>query len=245
MAPIPKGGCVGEKGGLPLYVLVNFHEPSEQSRLCGMLRTWMELNCVSMDIITAEKPVLPMESVIVFWDLDGPELPPVPQGQSCALFLCSRDPQRAVDSYAFHPDGFLTKPVTIDQLWNAMLRCANLWFGSLLRLELLSERVKVGIPFRNLVWAEGTRRGCLIHTPHQTITIREALYQLEERLPETIFARCQRSFVVNFNHVQEITGGSLILSDGTELSLSRGSKAHVLEAYRRFCQLRYGGGGGA
>ena len=47
----------------------------------------MELNCVSMDIITAEEPVLPLESVIDFWDLDGPGLPPVPPGESCALFL--------------------------------------------------------------------------------------------------------------------------------------------------------------
>ena len=63
---------------------------------------------------------------------------------------------------------------------------------------------------------------------------------MEERLPETVFTRCQRSFVVNLTHVREIAGNSLFLSDGTEISLGRGIKAGVLEAYQRYRALRYG-----
>lgn len=121
-----------------------------------------------------------------------------------------------------------------------MLRCTRFWFASLVRLEVFCDRVKIGIPFKNLIWAEGTRRGCLIHTSHQSISAREPLYRLEQRLPETVFTRCQRSFVVNLGHVREIAGNSLFLNDGTEISLGRGNKAGVLEAYRRFRRLRYG-----
>lgn len=224
-----------------MHILVHFQNPIERADLCRTLRTWMDLSCVSMDIETEETAVVPHTPTIVFWDLDGPSLPPpVRQGPACALFLCSRDPQRAIDSYSFHPTGFLTKPVSMDQLWSAMLRCTRFWFASLVRLEVFCDRVKIGIPFKNLIWAEGTRRGCLIHTSHQSISAREPLYRLEQRLPETVFTRCQRSFVVNLSHVREITGNSLFLNDGTEISLGRGNKAGVLEAYRRFRRLRYG-----
>lgn len=230
----------GEAKGF-VDILVHFHAPEEQAALCGMLRDWMELSCVSMDILPVRGNAVPLTSAIIFWDLDSPiPPPPVHHVQDCALFLCSRDPQRAIDSYSFHPAGFLTKPISRDHLWNAMHRCADFWFSSLLRLEVLSDRVKIGIPFRNLIWVEGTRRGCLIHTSHQSITAREPLYQLEQRLPEAVFTRCQRSFLVNLTHVREISGGSLFLNDGTELSLGRGNKAQVLESYRLFCRRRHG-----
>ena len=108
------------------------------------------------------------------------------------------------------------------------------------RLEIYDGRVKIGIPFSNLLCVEGARRGCRIHTSHQVITSREPLYRLEQQLPRNIFTRCQRSFVINLIHVREVTGNLLLLSNGTEIPVGRGSKAVVLEAYRRFCQLRYG-----
>lgn len=220
-------------------ISIHFHDLAEQAALWGMLRNWMEICCVSMDISADENPPLSGSSII-FWDLDGPGYPPVFRDPDSALFLCSRDPQKAIDSYSFHPTGFLQKPISMNNLWDAMLRCASLWFSSLLRLEILSDRVRIGIPFKNLIWVEGTRRGCLIHTSHQSISAREPLYRLEHRLPKTIFTRCQRSFVVNLACVQEISGNSLFLTDGTEISLGRGNKASVLEDYRRFCRLRYG-----
>ena len=64
--------------------------------------------------------------------------------------------------------------------------------------------------------------------------------RLEQQLPGSIFMRCQRSFVINLIHVREAVGNSLLLSNGTEVPISRGSKAAVLDSYRRFCQLRYG-----
>ena len=224
-----------------MYIQVNFPDPAERAQLCAMLRTWRELSCVSLDIRAAQKSLVPREPAIVFWDLDGPEEPPAAwQSLEYALFLCSGDPQRAIDSYLFHPTGFLLKPISMEQLWRAMLRCARLWFSSLTRLEVFSDRVRIGIPLKNLIWVEGARRGCLLHTSHQSIPVRDALYQLEQRLPHVIFTRCQRSFVVNLTHVREVAGTSLFLADGTEVSMGRGDKAAVLDAYRRFRRLRYG-----
>lgn len=222
-----------------MSILVQFYDEAEREALCAKLQTWMELSCVSMEIQTHGTIDLLSPPDIIFWDLDGAPPPPAAWSPDRALFLCSRDPQRAIDSYSFHPTDFLTKPISMDKLWNAMLRCARLWFSNLLRLEVLSDRVKIGIPYQNLLWVEGTRRGCLLHTSHQSITSREPLYRLEQRLPELVFVRCQRSFLVNLLHVQEVSGGSLYLSDGTRISLGRGNKAVVLEAYQQFCRLRY------
>ena len=87
-----------------------------------------------------------------------------------------------------------------------------------------------------------TTRGIAM-APGQTLAdvyaAREPLYRLEQRLPQRVFIRCQRSFLVNLLHVREIAGSSLYLNDGTEISLGRGNKADVTQAYRQFCRLRY------
>ena len=224
-----------------MYILVKFSDPTERAALCAMLRTWMDLSCVSLELVTSEAAVAPHAQVIVFWDLDSPEVPPSAwQRPGCALFLCSRDSRRAIDSYSFHPTGFLEKPVAMEQLWRAMHRCARLWFAALSRLEVFSDRVRIGIPLRNLIWVEGARRGCLLHTSHQTLAVRDPLYRLEQRLPQVVFTRCQRSFVVNLTHVREIAGNCLLLADGTQISIGRGDKVSVVGAYRQFRRLRYG-----
>ena len=220
--------------------MVYMDDVEERSALCQKLQTWMELSCASLPVqIVHDTPQ--ERPFILFWDLDSHLSPPnLASDWDCALFLCSSDPQKAIDSYLFHPTGFLQKPISMDKLWNALLRCAPLWWTSLERLEVMSARVRMQLPYYHLIWAEGTRRGCLLHTTCQSISTREPLYQLEQRLPETVFLRCQRSFVINLCHVHQVTNSSVILSDGTELSLGRGNKSDLLNTYRRFCLLRYG-----
>ena len=144
-----------------MYILVKFSDPTERAALCAMLRTWMDLSCVSLELVTSEAAVAPHAQVIVFWDLDSPEVPPSAwQRPGCALFLCSRDSRRAIDSYSFHPTGFLEKPVAMEQLWRAMHRCARLWFAALSRLEVFSDRVRIGSPLRNLICVEAAPGDC-------------------------------------------------------------------------------------
>lgn len=200
----------------------------------------MTLSRARIEIVTAP-PFELQPPFILFWDLDGGELPPhCPPGGDCALFVCSSNSEDAIQSYAFHPTGFLQKPISMESLRNALRRCVHLWWSALERLEFLSDRVRVRIPFYDLVWAEGSRRGCLLHTLRQSIAVREALYSLEERLPKEIFVRCQRSFLVNLCHVRALTGTTLYLSDGTEIPLGRGHKAAVGDAYRNFRRLQDG-----
>lgn len=220
-------------------IMVHIQNPEVQDALCDMLRTWLKLFCVCMEVIPLEGSMVPQTPAVVFWDLDGSNAPPaVCQQSNCALILCSRDSRQAIRSYSFHPDGFLTIPLSMEKVCEAMLRCARRWGPFLKRLDVVSERAKIGIPLQNLLWIEGSRRGCTLHTSHRSINAREPLYQLEQRLPSEVFTRCQRSFVVNLNYVQEMTGDSLLMRNGVKLSLSRRSKDDVAAAYQYYCQLR-------
>lgn len=221
-------------------LVIHMHDTEERSRLFQILSAWMELYCAPMELVT--EPSLPIQPpVILFWDLDGGTLPPrFPPDSSHALFVCAADHQAAIHSYPFHPNGFLQKPICMDQVEAALKRCIPLWWNALERLELLSGRVRTRVPFCNVTRIEGTRKGCLVHSSLQTFSVREPLYSLESRLPQRIFVRCQRSFVVNLFHIQKLSRQSAFLSDGTEIPLGRCQKDTVWEAYQQFRLLREG-----
>lgn len=221
-------------------LLIQIYDSEAREQLCRILRAWMALYCASMEL-TAQ-PAGPLQSpAVLFWDLDGGEPPPRWEPETPhALIVCSADPTAAIRSYPFHPTAFLPLPASMDQVEDAMKRCAPLWWNTLDRLEILSGRVRTPVPFCSVTQVEGTRKGCLVHSLLQTFSVREPLYGLESRLPPRNFVRCQRSFVVNLLHIQKLTRQSALLTNGAEISLGRLQKDAVWEAYRQFRLLREG-----
>ena len=204
-----------------------------------LLRAWLVLSCASAEVVRWDGTGGALgESDILFWDLDGEEVPPAVG--SGALFLCSADPRKAIDSYAHHPLGFLQKPVQMDALERALDRCIRLWWPCLERVALLCERVRMKLPLCQLLWVESGRRGCVLHSSMDSFFVREPLSELEQRMPKEVFVRCQRSYLVNLNHVGKVRGAQITMSDGTEIPLGRGSKGAFLEAWKHFHALRAG-----
>ena len=163
--------------------LIHMSTSEEAGSLARMLRLWTWSTCADMETELwspgASGPA------IVIWDLDA-GLPPsgMVSSASTALLVCSFRPQAAIDSYSLHPDGFLQKPVRQSALFTALRRCAKLWWDSLERLEILSDRLRVRLPLCDLIWAEGARRGCLVHSSQECIVNCETLSSLEARLPQ-------------------------------------------------------------
>lgn len=204
-----------------------------------LLRAWLVLSCASAEVLFWDGTASALgESDVLFWDLDREEAPP--EVETGALFLCSVNPRKAIDSYVHHPLGFLQKPVQMNDLERAMDRCVGLWWPCLERVDLLCERVRMKLPLCQLLWVESGRRGCVLHSSMESLFVREPLSELEQRVPSEVFVRCQRSYLVNLNHVAKVGGTQITMSDGTEIPLGRGSKRTFLEAWKQFCALRTG-----
>ncbi len=60
-----------------------------------------------------------------------------------------------------------------------------------------------------------------IHTKDNVYKIKMSLSDIEKELDEG-FLRCQRSFVVGLKHIKKTTKALVILTDDTEIPISRG-----------------------
>lgn len=87
---------------------------------------------------------------------------------------------------------------------------------------------------REIRWVEAAGNYLKIHVPNEIYTVRATMADFEKRLDSAWFVRIHRSVVVNIEHVREIkpwyTGEYvLILTDGKDLTISRGYRSAIEE----------------
>lgn len=226
-------------------IVVCINDPSERAALCRTLQIWSDYVLVRLQVVSWMPGEGPLPAVAaVFWDLDGGLPPPTPdiigEQEARALVACSSNHRKAVCCYSIrpHPAAFLKKPIRLESLWRTMDRCAESWWDSLERLDLMCNGAQQHIPLYDLLWAESDNRGYLIRTRQDVLHIRKPLQELERALPKHVFLRCHRSFIVNLCHIRGIDKDCLLMSDGSELPLGRNGRDVVTDAYERLRRLQ-------
>lgn len=213
-------------------------------RLERALRVWSETVCADVrlyvrpDWASFFADGRASDCSVLFLDADGEELPPPDALKAAmwhgALLFCSSSPHAAIDSYAFHPAGFLSKPVSAADLERPLARCFPHWQRALRRMEVFSDRSRLHIPMSNLIWAEASGRSCILHVPQGTLPAGISLMGLTWLLPEESFLRCQKSFLVNLHRIQSTDGKFFQMSEGSPVPIGRDCRGAALSTYASF-----------
>lgn len=100
------------------------------------------------------------------------------------------------------------------------------------RLYVISNRTRLEIPFSEIHFIEVFDWKCIIHcnagVQHETNI---PLKDIQNRLPARQFIRCNRSFLVNLDHVSAVEKDALITDGGASVPISIRSRTEV----RRIC----------
>ena len=116
------------------------------------------------------------------------------------------------------PLNFLTKPVDPEKLNRCMDTAIELIGKDGPCHTFVSNKVTYRIQYRNIVYFESYHKQIVIHTPERKYTYYAKLQELE--LPRYFF-QTHQSFIVNYNYVEVAKSDRMILSDGTEIPVSR------------------------
>ncbi len=82
-----------------------------------------------------------------------------------------------------------------------------------------------------ILYVEAQRKDCIIYTSKDQTSIRIKFMDLEEKLSGYNFIKIHRSFLVNMDAVSQIKKDSCLLTNGTELPLSRSLKEQVKQEF--------------
>ncbi len=209
--------------------------PEENRLVSEAVRRWAELVRIPLTLralVPGEEP--DMDLNLLLWDLDGGGMPPDAfrggKRSGKLLVLCASAEGKAIGSYAMHPAAFLKKPMCLSDLRRVLEKAVAVWHDELERVDVLCGGFKRSVPQYDLMWAESCQHGTLLHTHCEEIQTRETLRDFCARLPDGVFFRCQRSFLVNLYHVREMTSVGVKLDDGSEIPVGRRVRGEIQSA---------------
>lgn len=162
--------------------------------------------------------------------------------------------EHALRAFEVHAVDYLLKPVGDERFAQALARAKELvlsrrggmpagpGMGAMLRERsrqtsriLVRDRDRIRIIDVNTIdWIEAADYYAMIHAAGESHLLRETMNQLEDRLDPARFFRVHRSAIVHVERVREIRplergDRLLVLTDGTEVRMSRGRR----EAFER------------
>lgn len=146
---------------------------------------------------------------------------------------------KVFDTFYVQPFAFVRKTCFIEDMTRAVgkwLASVRLSVPNIVGNESVLMKKKNGMGKYNagkIIYVEAKKNRQLIRLtdkPERDEVI-ESLASLEEKLVPLGFMRVQKSFIVNFRHVGEIKTGRVIMSDGSDVPISRGKTRNVVSSY--------------
>lgn len=131
---------------------------------------------------------------------------------------------------------FISKPITEERLRLLFDKAETYLNMTNQNFSFSYRRSRYSLKFDEILYLEKKGRQAIIHTLGKNHQTNMNLEEIWEKLDERVFAAVHGSFIVNLKHVRNISGGTVILSDGAELTISREFRKSLLEKYLSFVQ---------
>lgn len=124
---------------------------------------------------------------------------------------------RAIEGYRVSAYQYYIKPIPLSDIWDCMDyvldRRVKEYF------QYTYHGVTSRIAFCDIICFESMEHYIYIRAKGQTIKIKGSLKDAQEQCP-SCFVRCQRSYIVNSNHIQEKKGKTLWLGEDIVVDIS-------------------------
>jgi two-component system, LytTR family, response regulator len=198
----------------------------------------------------------PQENNLVFLDIEMPhyngfELLEKVKDLNFEVIFTTAFQQYAVKAFKYNAADYLLKPVDPDELRSAIVRIENRFMKRENRSmkELLSS-LQATMEDENRRIALHTSEGVELIAPSQIvrceaqqsytvfvlsdgvrIMVSKNLGEMETLLPQHLFMRVHKSHLINIHFIKKYIktdGGSLLMSDGTQVDISRMKKEEIL-----------------
>ena len=174
---------------------------------------------------------------IILLDIDMPHM----EGMQAAQAIRQRDrdtvlvfitnmAQCAIRGYEVEALDFIVKPVAYEAFCMRIARAIKrVHKREEKTIALQTEKGLQIVPVQDILWMETAGHNLICHTKTAAWTIKSSLRHAMEMVQGASFACCNKCYLVNLAHVEEIRGDTVVVG-GTELEVSRRQKAAFSQA---------------
>lgn len=152
------------------------------------------------------------------------------------IIFCSSSNEFAEESYDVEAFRYLVKPISPEKLHQSLDRFFQLYTDRKV-LEYKYQRTTRRMLLKDVMWLEAAGRYAIIHTEKEQIETNTSLAEFAEMLVSNDFVKPIRYALVALQAVKEVTADTLVLTDGTEIPVSREKRKEILAAFMQFQKL--------
>ncbi|WP_324759602.1 LytR/AlgR family response regulator transcription factor [Sphingobacterium thalpophilum] len=163
--------------------------------------------------------------------LDSLDTPPM------CIFITAYS-EYALEGFRLQAVDYLLKPIVFQRFFQAATKAYQQFVQRSKSLQEPAPNdnmlfVRQGDAFVKISWtdiryAESMQNYTKLHFRERTVTIHQTMLALEEALPGSHFFRIHKSFLVNVNHIDMISGGRVYIGE-QELPISRTKREELLQ----------------
>lgn len=151
-----------------------------------------------------------------------------------AIVFTTTSPDYMADGFEVGAVHYLVKPFTREAVETALERCLYLAGEAERFVEVTVEREPRRVLLSALRYAEVRNNACTLFLTAEKLTAYLTLEELSRLLDDPRFLRCQRSFLVNLDHVAELRGNDFLLTDGARVPVSREGRAAMKARFEQY-----------
>jgi len=156
---------------------------------------------------------------------------------NCFVIFLTGSPDFFADGFRLRAWRYLLKPITMEQITEALPECIEHIQLSTRRLSVSIGRQELSIPFSKICYVITANRSIEIHGIDTTVTTgKQFTFQelTEPLLNDYRFHIIGKGLIANLSYVEKIDGNHLTMKNGENLPISRSRLSQVSEAFFRF-----------
>jgi DNA-binding LytR/AlgR family response regulator len=163
---------------------------------------------------------------LIFLDINLPGISGIQfvqsSGSGTGIIFTTAYTEYAVESFELDVIDYLLKPISFERFTKAVNRYLKFHGENIAQLQpagkmpakpfiiVRADRQNIKILLEEIVYIEAQRNHLLIYSEKETLRIYQSISDMEEKLPEGLFVRVHRSFIVSADKIKGYTAGYLV-----------------------------------
>ena len=154
---------------------------------------------------------------------------------SAALIFITSSDSYAVESYDVNASYYLLKPFQPEKLCSILDSFQSRHLLASRYIEVVSDRVPIRVPLRNILYADTFRNAVCLHTDAGPVRSYLTFHKFEEQIRDCPnFLSCYRGCVVNMDRIQEASEEGFLLDNGEVVQIRKRGSSAIRKAYLQY-----------
>jgi DNA-binding LytR/AlgR family response regulator len=157
---------------------------------------------------------------LIFLDIEMPEMSGIDFLETLQnppqIIIVSSKEKYALDAFNYDVTDYLLKPVSYSRFFKAINK-ANIRFKNKVdtkddEIFIKKNSALVRLKYEQILWVEALENYVIFNTYNDKYTIHFTMKAIEQKLPNSMFTRVHRSFIVNTRSINLIEDNSIIIN---------------------------------